>query len=338
MRVHFSWAARGNPCLSFGKAGKYVDRELRHLCELVAPDAADLQIYLGIPLYDQRGQWKRRNDRYVWFTMWESPQVPDRQIARINNAEGVISPCPWVDTQYEKRGVSIPRFVVPLGFDPEIYRPIQRSKRKTFTFLWLGVTAGHVEQLADHRQKRIGDRKRGWMVREAFKRLGLGSDARLILKGVPWPHGRLNIAYRTSTGSEIVEIIRWMTEEQMWELYAEGDIFVWPSWGEGFGLPPLEAAATGLPSILPNYSALEAYHDPSWCLDLPYTVGRIWRAEKYHGARIAIEDLMSQMLWAYEHRDEVLDMGKAAATVAHEKWTWEKATRPGLARVLEYYN
>jgi len=338
MRVYFTWAASHNPYLSFGKAGRYVAQEFTHLCDLTTDaDVADLQVYLGIPLYVLRGQWRRRCTRYLWYTMWESPQVPQNQIDRINAVEGLASPCLWCDDVYKKRGVHVPRFIVPLGIDPEVYPKTRRPKRKSFTFLWVGGAAGHIRQIAEGRADRIGDRKRGWMVRQAFTDLALGPEARLVIKSMPWPKPAMNMTYRTPSGSRITELSAWLTEAEMRDLYAEADVFVWPTCGEGFGMPPLEAAATGLACILPNWSALEAYHDPSWCIDLPCTVGQIWEKEPYCGALIHYDDLKKAMRWAFEHQPEVRSMGQVAADTVHANWTWAVATRPGLARVLQHY-
>lgn len=44
------------------------------------------------------------------------------------------------------------------------------------------------------------------------------------------------------------------------EFYKAASLFVYPSGGEGFGIPPLEAAALGVPVICSNHAALHDYH------------------------------------------------------------------------------
>jgi len=52
-------------------------------------------------------------------------------------------------------------------------------------------------------------------------------------------------------------------------LYSSSDLFVFPSIYEGFGLPPLEAMACGVPVLLPeNSSFTEYYRDCSLMVDL----------------------------------------------------------------------
>jgi glycosyltransferase involved in cell wall biosynthesis len=106
-----------------------------------------------------------------------------------------------------------------------------------------------------------GDRKMGLLVREAFTRLKhdkrIGPDARLVLK---W----------TTTHSSRWSQSNWMGEpqdlygdnlsaEEMRMLLFNADLFVYPSRCEGFGLQPLEAMATGLPTLLIPWSGASDY-------------------------------------------------------------------------------
>jgi len=53
-----------------------------------------------------------------------------------------------------------------------------------------------------------------------------------------------------------IEFLGWVSEEEKIKLYNLADIFVFPSYYEGFGLPPLEAMACGCPVITSNTSSL----------------------------------------------------------------------------------
>ncbi|MCE7984226.1 MAG: glycosyltransferase family 1 protein [Caldilinea sp. CFX5] len=57
---------------------------------------------------------------------------------------------------------------------------------------------------------------------------------------------------------------------QLVELYSTCGLFVSASWGEGFGLPPLEAMACGTPVILTNSGGVQEYAEPGVnCLMVP---------------------------------------------------------------------
>lgn len=50
-----------------------------------------------------------------------------------------------------------------------------------------------------------------------------------------------------------------LTREQMRQLYAQADVFVLPTRGEGYCLPVAEAMAMMLPVIVTNHSGMTAY-------------------------------------------------------------------------------
>ncbi len=53
-----------------------------------------------------------------------------------------------------------------------------------------------------------------------------------------------------------VKILRGLTTEQLVELYNSIDCLLFPSWYEGFGWPPLEAMACGVPVVTSNVGSL----------------------------------------------------------------------------------
>ena len=340
MRVFFSTPTK-NQAVSFGKVGDHLARQLRQICTLVRLEdagSADLQIYFGIPHNEHEHLWRRRCRRYLFYTMCESRQVPREWIDTVNTADGLITPSTFCDEIYRDLGVKVPRYVVPHAIDPEEFSYILRPEdRKIFTFLWMGISAGHLRQLTELGYKTTGDRKRGWMVRQAFEELDL-PDSRLILKSIPYPTALKDFYYRRRDGQNTIrDVAQWMTVDQMRGLFEQADCFVWPTWGEGQGMIPLEAMATGLPAILPDYSGVADYFDRRFCLELPYTIGRIWESRIDEGALIDIEDVKKRMLWAYEHREEARVMGDGASLYVHDQWTWGCRVRNALSAILKQY-
>ena len=51
-------------------------------------------------------------------------------------------------------------------------------------------------------------------------------------------------------------VLGYVTDDDLHELYAESSVFLFPSLYEGFGLPPLEAMAAGLPVVSSNTSSM----------------------------------------------------------------------------------
>ena len=120
------------------------------------------------------------------------------------------------------------------------------------------------------------------------------------------------------------------------------DCLLYLSGGEGFGLMPLEAAATGLPVILHNCSGMREYANPNDFLlvesdgkelAMSYSVGygyQAWMPKPSH------DHAVEQIRWAYDHRVELAAMG-ARASYAAQQWTWEKAARDGMDHLTAYW-
>jgi glycosyltransferase involved in cell wall biosynthesis len=79
-----------------------------------------------------------------------------------------------------------------------------------------------------------------------------------IVGGLPGPHRQKFEDYTNYSGltaSEVVITGR-VSDEEMVQLYNLCDLFVFPSWHEGFGLPALEAMSCGAPVIVANTTSL----------------------------------------------------------------------------------
>jgi glycosyltransferase involved in cell wall biosynthesis len=96
--------------------------------------------------------------------------------------------------------------------------------------------------------------------------------------------------------------------ERLRELYRESDVFVFPSFFEGFGLVLLEAMACGLPAIASDRSAGPDVLDDS--------CGRVVAAGD-------LEQLVEMLRWFGTHRNQLPEMKRAARAKA-ETFTWKK--------------
>lgn len=70
------------------------------------------------------------------------------------------------------------------------------------------------------------------------------------------------IMYGAKRGKDIPEWIKFherVSDNELRELYSSSDIFVYPSWTEGFGLPPMEAMACGCAVVATNVGAVPDY-------------------------------------------------------------------------------
>jgi len=140
--------------------------------------------------------------------------------------------------------------VVPLGVSPG-YAPPPGAEVEAFRRA-AGLPAGYVLYVgARKRHKNVG------VVLEALARLGDAAPP-LVLAGPPWsPDDPLA---RAARGLGIDGAVRFSgdlhDDAAMARLYAGASMLVQPSLIEGFGLPPLEAMACGVPVIASDIPAL----------------------------------------------------------------------------------
>ena len=107
-----------------------------------------------------------------------------------------------------------------------------------------------------------------------------------------------------------------MQDKTLAILYRLADVFVFPSLYEGFGLPPLEAMASGTPVITSNVSSLpEVVGDAALLID-PYEPE-------------AIADAMRRVLSEPALREDLRARGLARV----RQFSWERS----ISRVREIY-
>lgn len=83
------------------------------------------------------------------------------------------------------------------------------------------------------------------------------SDLKLVIAGSKgWLYKDVFKKAKESRFSKDINFIGFIDEEDKPYLYNLADVFVYPSFFEGFGLPPLDAMACGVPTIVSNNSSL----------------------------------------------------------------------------------
>jgi len=104
-----------------------------------------------------------------------------------------------------------------------------------------------------------------------------------------------------------VEILGWIPDERVPEIYRSADIFVLPSLEEGQALAGLEAMSTGLPVIVTKNAGLPI-EDGKEGLIIPMR---------------DVEAIKTSLRYFYDNRDEIKRMGYNAKKKA-EGMTWQK--------------
>jgi glycosyltransferase involved in cell wall biosynthesis len=129
----------------------------------------------------------------------------------------------------------------------------------------------------------------------------------LVLVGMRgWKDQGLRKTIETLQGKGTLKVLGYVPEDDLPYLYSGASIFVFPSLYEGFGLPPLEAMASGIPVIVSNRASLpEVVGDAGVYID-PLSEG-------------AIAEAMRMLLGDLKKRDQLIQSGLHQA----ERCTWE---------------
>lgn len=251
--------------------------------------------------------------RNIGIVPFETTLVPPSWIPRLNHLDALLVPCVQNKQMMIDSGVTVPIEVIHWGVDPDKFHPIQRRDDGVFTF-------GHMGALS---------RRKGTdILVEAFSRAFPNeTDVKLICK-------TSNMQYPFMSKDKRIEVQMGPVshEELMQSFFSRADCFVFPTLGEGFGLTPLEAMATGIPAIVTGWSGPADYmrKEVGWMIDFSMDEAHAFSDAKtgvyreYCGqwAIPDINHLVYLMRYAYEHQDEVRQKGAAAAEYVAREWTW----------------
>ena len=120
--------------------------------------------------------------------------------------------------------------------------------------------------------------KNEFRVVQAFALAGLAADVRLVFTGKPTPE--LSACAERHGVTSSVQFLGPVPDSRMPSLYRGAHAVIFPSLYEGFGLPPLEAMASGIPVVTSNITAMpEVAGDAALLVD-PTSVEQIADAMK----------------------------------------------------------
>lgn len=262
---------------------------------------------------------------------WETTTPPLEWINELNkHADQVWSISSFVNEAFIQSGVDKNKTkILPMGVDSSIFspnaKPIEFQTTKKFKFLHLGVA-----------QQRKGTPILLSAYSKAFTK---NDDVALIIKSNGF--GVID-EWIKNIQPEIVYIYKEAPEEEMAGYYTGTDCFVYPVHAEGAGLPVLESLACGRPAIVPLWSGLTDFCNPSNSFPLRYKIARPDRPySTYSGAgietwaEVSESDLIAQMQYAATHRDIVARKGSYAASYISKKFNWHQTALTALGHINE---
>lgn len=332
--LRIAWAPFAHPDAPFGYG--VIAAKLREALKSAGADILtttafgwDGVVAVSLPAaWPVNGAGQRRD--LVWHTMFELEPLPPGWANVLNRSAGVWVPSDWCAELFHAHGVEVPIFTTGYGVDTSIFYPIQRSGR-----------GGPLRVLA-WSQALVG-RKNPLMALRSF-----------IAAGFPAGEAELEIKVNAGYGQEGIKgpdgawlpnarvIAEDWPRSRLADWLRSGDVLVYLSGGEGFGLMPLEAMATGLPVICAHNTGMRDYLTPFNAM-LVGSVGK--RKSAGYSLRFGVdcyEEVPDQAMtteylrWCFEHREDAYRIGQRGAETV-EAWTWEETGRRALVQLSKIF-
>jgi len=141
---------------------------------------------------------------------------------------------------------------------------------------------------------------------------------RLVLTGVRgFAAGEVEDEVKALNLQSSVEIRGWLPREKLYEAYRRARAFVYPSSFEGFGMPPLEALAAGLPAALSDIEPVRSICADAACYFDP-----------------ASDDALLDALEKVAFNEPIRAWLSAAGPQRAAAFTWRRAAELTLASIL----
>lgn len=318
----------GNCAIALGRELEKLGWDVEDLCggtgdypsvdRKITPETEGTAVVFGIPpLWGWVGAGRR-----IGWTMYETDRIPEEFVDDIiEYGDEILVPNEFCRRVFEDQIGHDGIHVVPLGVDVDQYKLQDRRNRdeKPYTFLWSGTP----------------DRRKGWDVayRAFLQAFRHRMDVRLVLHFRRFPigvRGFMDCNVHAFQG-DISDAV-WLQTLQ------EADCLLYPSRGEGHGMVPREAAATGMPVICTQWGGLEDAH--KWALPVP--VRGLVQAEYGRWDRGTIgywgdpdpDAVVAWMLWCYDKREQAATRGLSGAAYVREHYRWDRVAG-GLHKLME---
>jgi glycosyltransferase involved in cell wall biosynthesis len=246
---------------------------------------------------------------------FETTRIPDSWINKVNSMDACLVPCKQNEQMMRDSGINVPISIIKWGVDENLFSYIDRPDDGIFTFGQCGA---------------LSERKGTDLLVKAFIKAfppQEGAKVRLLLKT---SHNVFTFGVKGERRIQVI-MLPLDHDEFLRQFWNKVDCFVFPTRGEGAGLPPLEAMATGLPVIVTNWSGPADYINSD--IGFPLNNYKMVPAEAFskklykedcgNWAEPDLDELVNTMRYAYYHQDECKEKGKKAAEYIKQNWLWK---------------
>ena len=317
MHISFFSSESGfNSTVGYGQAGLGIVDSLQKMGHKVTLNnpLADIQLNFVQPIYYK---FNSPTQYTIGYTPWESTLLPMYWIENMNKCDEVWATSALTAKFYIDSGVTSPIKIYKHGLHDVWKKPLKRDRDKKFKFLHIGEPA---------------PRKGGELALQAFIELfGNDPNYELTIKC----HSENSIRHKDIFGNHIdiksqypniKFIVNECTDEELVFIMRQHHCLLYPSYGEGFGFIPLQAMATGMPTICTSawapYAELITLKLDSTLGDSPWPLmhpGKMFHPNKDH--------LKYLMIKVIEDYDSYVESALNNLDKLYEQYDWLTLTK-----------
>jgi glycosyltransferase involved in cell wall biosynthesis len=287
-------------------------------------DSADDDINISFVSVNLQDHFRGRNIQWIVF---ETTSPPEQLMDNLRPAHQVWVPSAWARDILLAKGLASEKLhVVHEGVDADRYYPrFGEVSTNPFVFLFVG---------------KYEERKCLEETIQAFANTyGKDSSAELVVKTGYFKDDldrtrRLYDYVNTLACDNIKVIYAGVDDTDLWNLYRGANAFVFPSRGEGWGLPLIEAAAMGVPLVTTVWSGQTEFLSSCKTSVVPveFTLGDV-HCEDHKKYYPAADGNFGQ--WAFPTVDGI---AKAMEEVRNNYARYSVSARENSAVVREQFN
>lgn len=293
----------------YGYAAKMCKESLAELGHEVTwrDPTADVEIN-----FIQPENWHWTGPYRIAYLPWESTSLREGWAKSLNEVDEVWTPSPVIAQWFVDEGVTKDVKVYEHGVE-SLWTPHKRTGEGRFRILHHGAEAL---------------RKGGNETIKTFQKTLWDEEATLVMK--------MNLQNFAVHDTVHIEIIKNKVDiDRLVEIYHEADMFCYPSWGEGFGLTPLQAMATGMPALVTDGWAPYQRFLPESSIIKSSLVDSPW--PHHHPGKMFqpdMDDLKDKMLWHFQNRESEAKRAFELAPQIHAEYNWTNLTEQAFAHLV----
>lgn len=273
----------------------------------------------------------------LFYFFWEESLIPSKIIDCFNTyLDGVLAPSTYVDKALRRSGLKIQSEVVGCGhllidpsYDKNKVEKVEEIKPELENkFIFLHISSAFPRKGVDI------------LIKAFCEEFSKKDNVALIIKTFKNPHNNIKEILekqRNSMVKHIIVIERDLKDGELNYLYKISSCAVYPTKGEGFGMPILEAMYMKIPVITTGYGAHRDFCNESNTFLIKYKFSQ----SKSHLASPGslwiepdLTDLRKKMRFVYEnYKSEDVKSRVKNAYITSKQYTWDRVGR----RIKQFY-